>query len=42
MSPGHEAWIDPLRDADGLRDAFDYGRAIIRDIAADDSSPPRA
>jgi hypothetical protein len=31
------AGIDPLRDADGLRDAFDHGRAITRDIAAEDS-----
>jgi hypothetical protein len=35
--PQQEAWIDPLRDADGFRDAFDHGRAIIRDIAAEDS-----
>jgi hypothetical protein len=35
--PQQEAWIDPLRDADGFRDAFDHGRAITRDIAAEDS-----
>ena len=35
--PQQEAWIDPLRDADGFRDAFDHGRAIIREIAADGS-----
>jgi hypothetical protein len=39
--PQQEAWIDPLRDADGFRDAFDHGRAVTRDIAAADNSPRR-
>ena len=39
--PQQEAWIDPLRDADGFRDAFDHGRAIVRDLTAASTAPAR-
>jgi hypothetical protein len=37
--PQQERWIDPLRDADGLRDAFDVGRAAVRRIVAEQEQP---
>ncbi len=37
--PQQEAWMDPLRDVDGFRNAFDHGRAIVREIATEESAP---
>ncbi len=36
--PQQEAWIDPLRDADEFRYAFDHGRSIVPEMAAEDAA----